>query len=176
MVNAQIYGMKEITKILKNFPIKVRRNALKGALKAGAKPVLEEAKRRVPVKSGSLKNSLDIVTRKTKDEDVLMVSVLPRSSKTKTKRLKLSNGKTWKIKGQVGSGWYAHFVEYGTYAKRAVPLQRKRGKKAQKVANKGLGAAAHPFMEPAADKHQEAYIEARKYLAKRAAKLIRESK
>jgi len=150
MSDVTVLGMDEILKKLKKLPERVQKNVLTGAIRASAKPIFEEAKRLAPVHSGSLKNSIDVVKRKSKDKNIIIYSVVPRSSKRKTKRFTLKDGTKWKISGEVGSGWYAHFLEFGTSK-----------------------MSAHPFMRPAFEKEGENTIKAAKeYMNKRIDKEI----
>ena len=57
-----VKGLSEINKFLQELPAKVEKNILRGALRAGAKPVLEQAKANAPVKTGVLAKGLKIST------------------------------------------------------------------------------------------------------------------
>jgi len=62
----EIEGVKKLEKRLKSLEPKVGKGIVRGALKDAAKPLLQEAKERVPVKSGDLKKSLRVRTMKRK--------------------------------------------------------------------------------------------------------------
>lgn len=49
--------------MLDTLPAKLERNVMRGAMRAGMKPVLEAARRGVPVRTGRLRDSLKISTR-----------------------------------------------------------------------------------------------------------------
>ena len=135
MVDVEI-DMKEVMKNLTKLSTKVRKSIVNGSLKAGAKIVLDEAKRLVPVRSGNLKESLAIKKKRTKDKKITAFAIAPITKK-KTKRYKLENGKTWTITGIVADGYYGHFVEYGH------TIKNKKGKKI-------LGnVAPKPYLRPA---------------------------
>jgi len=90
-IKLELNGFKELKEIFEQFPIEVQKSGTLDALKAGAKPMLEEAKSLVPVKSGKLKESLIIQSQKA---GVLSVIKILASRK----------------KG----GYHAHLVELGT--------------------------------------------------------------
>lgn len=56
----KLKGFKELEDIFEKLPLEVARGAGNDGIRAGAKIVLEEAKRRVPVKTGKLRDSLYI--------------------------------------------------------------------------------------------------------------------
>ena len=85
---------KALLKSLNNFPINVQKNIMTGAVRAGAKPLVDEARQNVPVRSKNLKKSIGIVKRRPKDRNIIQFSVTPR-------------------KGGRNDGWYAHLVEFG---------------------------------------------------------------
>ncbi|WP_345993761.1 HK97-gp10 family putative phage morphogenesis protein [Sulfurimonas sp. HSL-1716] len=143
MVEATLIGEDEMLNVLKNFSHNVQKRLMRQAVRSGAKVIMEDIKRRVPVDTGSLRDSLDVVKRKSKDKNEIYYSVLPRASKKKTKKFKLKDGTRWKIKGEVAAGWYAHFVEFGT-----------------------SHSAPHPFMRPAISKADEALEQVKKTLQK----------
>ncbi|MFK5937723.1 MAG: HK97 gp10 family phage protein [Sulfurimonas sp.] len=95
MNDVKIYGVEEILRKLNKLPEKVMKNVVVGAIRASAKPIIEEAKRLVPVRTGRLKKSIGVVKRKSKDKDIVIFSISPR----KTKHL---------------NGWYGRFIEDGT--------------------------------------------------------------
>jgi len=80
---SEVTGLDEVLKKLKKLP--------------------EEAKRLVPVRTGTLKKSIGVVKRRSKDKNIIRFSVAPLKKK---------------------GGWYAHFVEFGTSKMRAKPFMR----------------------------------------------------
>lgn len=85
---------KDVLKSLKQFPINIQKNVLVGSVRAGAKPLVNEARANTPTRSGNLKKSIGIVKRKTKDKSFIWFSVTPR-------------------RGGKYDGWYDHLVEFG---------------------------------------------------------------
>ncbi len=156
-LEAKFSGLKELEQVLSTLPTKLQNNVLRGALRAAAKPVAEEARRRVPVKSGRLRDSIRVTAG--------IRNNLPKSKV-------IAGGKG--TKKSVGA-WYAHMVEGGTAAHVIVA---RRGKTlwinnvpVGKAVNHP-GARKQPFMRPAIDARQRDAIEAFKaHVAKRFTKL-----
>lgn len=154
-----IKGGKELYDLLQTLPVKLEKNIMRGAMRAGAKVIADEAKRNVSVKSGALKKSIRI------------------STKSKNGRVSAS------VKAGNKDTFYVKFVEFGT-ARHLIsvqdnekPLNKRRGIRFNKVVsmttiNRNVlrigntfigktvehpGARAKPFMRPAFDaKGQEA--------------------
>jgi len=143
-----VKGDKIVLDMLKKLPESIRKNVLRGMLKAGAKVLLDEAKSNVPVRTGNLRDSLTVIPRRSLDKNIIRYSLTPLKNKTRTKRFKV-NGKKWSITGQVADGFYAHMVEFGT-----------------------KNMAAQPFIRPVEIKASEAYEAGRQYVAKRLDKVI----
>lgn len=103
MSDVEILGMDEILKKLKILPERVQKNVLVGAVRASAKPMIKEAKSLVPKDSGTLKKSIGIRKRRSKDKNIVTFSVAPLKKK---------------------GGWYAHFIEFGTVKQVSHPFMR----------------------------------------------------
>mgnify|MGYP000095970482 CR=1 FL=1 len=130
MLETKINGLDDLQKLLEQLPVDVERKILRGALRAGQKVVLEQAKASIHNVSGELTDSLRISTRK---------------------------GKNGKISARVIAGnktaFYAHMVEFGTAKHLIKPKNRKSMLVAgmmREVVNHP-GAQKKPFMRPAAD-------------------------
>ncbi len=130
MLETQVNGLSELQKILDQFPVQVEKKILRGALRAGQKVVLEQAKGAIHNVSGELAASLRISTRA---------------------------GRDGKISARVVAGdktaYYAHMVEFGTAKHLIKPKNRKSlviaGMMREVVHHPG--AKKKPFMRPAAD-------------------------
>ena len=130
MLETQITGLDELQKALDQLPVNVERKILRGALRAGQKVVLEQAKASINNVSGALAESLRISTRK---------------------------GRNGQISARVIAGnktaFYAHMVEFGTTKHLIKPKNRKSmlvaGMMSEVVNHPG--ARKKPFMRPAAD-------------------------
>ena len=93
MVEVEVH-MGDLLKKLKTLPEKVQKKVLSGAVRASAKPIVDEARRLVPVRTGNLKKSIGVTKARTKGT-TMRFYVSPR-------------------KGGKYDGWYGHFVELGT--------------------------------------------------------------
>lgn len=99
------FDVKEVMKALKNLPINIQKNIMVGATRASAKVVSDEAKRLVPVDEGTLKKSIGVTKRRSKERNMVSFSVSPR-------------------KGGVNDGFYGRFIELGTSKMSAKPFLR----------------------------------------------------
>ena len=102
---SDIKGMDQLLKSLKVLPDRIQKNVLVGAIRAGTKPMLTEAKNKVPQNTGNLKKSLGVIRAKTRDKTKVIFTISPR-------------------KGGKNDGWYAHMVEFGTSKDRPQPFMR----------------------------------------------------
>ena len=150
MLETQINGLEELQKMLDQLPVNVEKKVVRGALRAGQKVVLDQAKATIHNVSGELANSLRISTRAGKDGKI--------SSRV------VAGNKT---------AFYAHMVEFGTAKHLIKPKSRKSMVIAgmmREVVNHP-GAKKKPFMRPAADaaahENSEAITAFKKYLARR---------
>lgn len=57
-----VKGLAELDKFLAEFPVKFQRNVMRGAMRAGAKPMQVEIKATVPVKTGLYRDGIKIST------------------------------------------------------------------------------------------------------------------
>lgn len=103
MSDIEISGIDEILKKLKVLPDRVQKNVVTGAIRAGASSISKEAKTLVPKDSGTLKKSIGVVKRRSKNKNIISFSVAPLKKK---------------------DGWYAHFLEFGTIKMPAHPFMR----------------------------------------------------
>jgi HK97 gp10 family phage protein len=126
----QIKGLKELYEALQTLPVKLERNVMRSALRAGMKVIMEEAKSNVPARTGALRDSFKISTRLRKG--------------TVTAKVSVGNEKAF----------YGRFVEFGTAAhviaaKNKGQLMFFAGGFYRSVSHPG--AKARPFMRPALD-------------------------
>jgi len=99
------FDSKKLLKALKIFPERIQKNIMVGSVRAGAKPILNEAKGNVPVRTGNLRKSLGITKRKSKSRTEIRFSISPR-------------------KGGKNDGFYGHMIEFGTSNMSARPFMR----------------------------------------------------
>jgi HK97 gp10 family phage protein len=111
----EVKGLRELRRDLKRLPKLIRNRVLHSALRAAAKPIVDSARARVPVKSGLIRRS--IVVRKTKKQ-------------YRTSRAQVSIGveKGRRTKGSkkvdFSDPFYWRFVEFGTIHQAAQPFLR----------------------------------------------------
>lgn len=141
--NVDITGAKELAKQLNDLPLKIERNIMRAALRAGAAVIAAEAKQNVSVISGELQRSI-------------------RTSSNSKKGVVEANAV---VGGKRRRGWYATFVEFGTAAHvikmgksgRRLSFRTADGRWISAESVQHTGARAKPFMRPAFDtKGQEA--------------------
>lgn len=137
-----IKGADLIEAALKELPIKYERRVAKSAIRAAGRVIANEAKRRVPVRTGTLKKSIRVVAGKSKRPTVFVT--------------------TSKGKGAKHDGWYAHLIEFGT---RPHNVAKGGGTKLGQWAGEqggGIphpGSPAQPFLRPALDSKADEAIQ-----------------
>jgi len=152
-----IVGGKELAEFLKTLPAKLERNVMRGALRAGAKVIADEAKANVPTRMGALKKSIRVSSRLKKGE-------ITASAKAGNKKV-----------------FYAGWVEFGTAPHKIVASNvaskmflRFIAKDGNVVKTKSVnhtGAVSKPFMRPALDtKAAQSVQEAGRYIKQRMTK------
>ena len=131
--------MGDLLKNLQKLPEKVQKRVVNGAIRASAKPIIKEARRRVPVKTGNLKKSIGVTKGKTKGT-IVTYHISPR-------------------KGGKYDGFYGKWIEFGH-------IVREKGKSKK---GKVIGhVPPHPFLRPAFEaKGKEAIIAFKEYMQKR---------
>lgn len=138
MSEETITGGRELDVFLQTLPVKVERNILRAALRAGANEFKAEAKSRIPVAHGDLLRSARVTT----------------GSKAGVVYARL------KVGGKNAPHW--HWVEFGTAAHKIMP----KGAGALHFGATTVdavhhpGAKPHPFMRPAFDAKSTAAIAA----------------
>ena len=168
---SQVIGMDELLRNLKTLPEKVQKRVLVGAVRAAAKPIVQEAKSLVPVKYGSLKRSIGVTKFRTHKKTLVWFQVSPRVQKYRLKAQDTSTHENVTLTMEY-SPFYGYFVEFGTYSKLDHALLKPRGgkraKKRAAIVAKGGGIRPHPFMRPAFEREGEnSIIALKEYVAKR---------
>lgn len=142
MAEVEIKGAAELKRMLGELPAKIEQNVVRGALRAAAKVIEQEAKANVPVNSGDLRASIR-VSAGTKRGGRVYAHVKAGGRKK-------------------GDPFYAHFVEFGTRPHEIRP----RGAISLFFAGlfskliKHPGAKAKPYMRPAFDRKSDDAIRA----------------
>ena len=101
MFKFKVDGLKQLNKKLKALGPKLEKKVVRQALRAGAKIILADAKRNVPVKSGALKKDVRIKTMKRKKGRVGII-----------------------IQTGYGETWYGRLIELGWKLKKGRSVKR----------------------------------------------------
>lgn len=163
MTEVFVKGLDDLLKVLETLPAKMEQNVMRGALRAGMKEVLAEAKANAAVLSGEMRDGLKISTR-------------------------ARNGRvTASIKAKGKHAYLAHLIEYGTKAHKIFPKNgkalviRSNSRASSGTAKRWMniraaesinhpGIKARPFMRPALDgKAGAALLAMGSYIKKRLA-------
>lgn len=175
----RIDGLAELQRNLDELPAKIEQNILRGALRAGANVIADEARRLVPVQSGQLKESIRISVRQIRGRIVATVKAGGRFKVYKGgNAIKGALYKTDRGPGSVDyhAPFYAHLVEFGTARHWIKPRNRKSLFIAGllREAADHPGARPKPFMRPAFDSKSRAAIDAMaEYIRKRLPKELK---
>lgn len=141
MLTVKVEGYVEAKRILDELPNNMQKKMLLAALRGSAKPMLQSAKNKVPVRSGKLKKQLRIVRFKDRSASKSEVSVAVKPVFEVTKK-----------KGAVNE-YYGKFIHEGTKDPRTskkgnlLVFQNERGEKVFTRSVKGIKAT--PFLEQA---------------------------
>jgi len=112
---------KKVQKTLSKLPHVLQEKVVVGATRAAAKTIADDAKRRVPVKSGLLKKSIGVKKAKKQftPDNVVKYIIAPMSKVRVTKKV-IAAGKSGKLKASLIS-YHGGFVEFGTKNMKAKP-------------------------------------------------------
>jgi len=157
-----VQGLADLHRAMQALPAKLEANLIRGASRAGAKVIADEAKRRVPVQSGALRDSIRVSVKLDHRRGRVVATIKAGSNKTKKVIESRPDGG---IKVRYLNPFYARFVEKGTsthYIKavtaKALILRRNRrassgfAKRWTAWVVEGVthpGARPKPFMAPA---------------------------
>ncbi len=153
MIDVEI-KMGDLLKKLELLPEKIQKRVLNGAVRASAKPIIQDAKARVHNVSGVLAKSIGVNKRRSKNKNVVIYTISPRVKRyTKNKPTGLKRGSE-EYKKTYGA-YYGMWVELGHV------IRNKKGKEIGHV-------PPHPFLRPAFEAKGKESIKAfKEYLAKR---------
>lgn len=123
----KVEGLKELQAALNQLPLEIQRRPLRSAVSAAAKVIVDDAKRRVPVKTGNLQKS--IIRYRSRSESAVgreTFSVAVKKGKqkyadTKRNRRLRRVGKSYQTAGEA---FYWRFLEFGTKFMPAKPFLR----------------------------------------------------
>ena len=147
MLTVKVEGYAEAKRILDELPNTMQKRMLLAALRGSAKPMLQSARSKVPVRTGRLKKKLRIVRFKDRNASKSEVDVAVKPVFERTKK-----------KGAINE-YYGKFIHEGT----ADPRTSKKGKllvfeneRSEKVFTRSVkGIRATPFLEQAYTENSE---------------------
>jgi len=142
MVDIKVEGYRQAVEILNELPNDMQKRMLRSALKSSSKPFVQGARQKVPVRSGQLKKTLNVVSYRDRsaprsEVDVAVKSVFSRS----------------KVKKAINQ-YYGKFVHEGTrdprYPKKAGGVLVFTSDSGEKVFAKHVkGLKPRPYIEEA---------------------------
>lgn len=110
-VSMQVFGLDELSKKLKEMPIKLAKNGLRAAVNAGAEVIRKDAVARVPVLTGRLKKA--IYKKQIREQS---------NNVQQTFFVGARNGKKYRKANK--DAYYWRFLEFGTSKMAAKPFLR----------------------------------------------------
>lgn len=150
MLTVKVDGYREAKEILDDMPRTMQKSMLRSALKSSAKPFVQGARNRVPVRSGELKRQIKVVSFRDKSAPKTEVDVAVKPVFSKTKKKKANQ-------------YYGKFIHEGTVDPR---YPRKKGgvlvfttANGDKVfARHVKGIKPRPFIEESYTENQEKVV------------------
>ena len=161
VVSYKLEGLDQLMRSLRDVPNNLRKKALTKALRAAGKVVLDEARARAPVLSGTARNrkagtvkkaiKLRVSKMDKRQGNVgVFINVKPLT-KAQIGTFKATAGKKASGATNPNDPYYWRWLEFGH---KIVPRSSKRLKQRHMAATGRV--AARPFLRPAADKLEEA--------------------
>jgi HK97 gp10 family phage protein len=151
--DVNIVGGKELADFLKSLPLKLERNIMRAALRAGARVIANEAKKNITTEdTGALKRSVRTSSRSQRGTVFAYARAGGKRSGAKKDQ----------------AAFYAAVIEFGSAAHAIVPKKKPflvfRARDGRLVKTKFIprhpGITARPFMRPAFDSKGEAAVAA----------------
>ena len=151
MLTVKVDGYQQAKDILDDLPRTMQKTMLRSALKSSAKPFVQGARNRVPVRSGELKRQIKVVSFRDKSAPKTEVDVAVKPVFSKTKKKGIANQ------------YYGKFIHEGTRDPR---YPRKKGgvlvfttASGEKVfARHVKGLQPRPFIEESYKENQEKVV------------------
>ncbi len=151
MLTVKVDGYQQAKDILDDLPRTMQKTMLRSALKSSAKPFVQGARSRVPVRSGELKRQIKVVSFRDKSAPKTEVDVAVKPVFSKTKKKGIANQ------------YYGKFIHEGT---RDPLYPRKKGgvlvfttASGEKVfARHVKGLQPRPFIEESYKENQEKVV------------------
>lgn len=161
VVGTIVLGLKEVVDVLNTLPDKIANRAVKRALYSGGGVIRDNARGRVPIRTGALRKSIVVEGSKAPARNQLAVKVTIARKAFRmfegqiTVRKKKPGDRAYRV-GDIYPRNYAHLVEWGTK-----PHALGRGSK-RKYAIVGMqtgpwhpGSAPKPYLRPAFEAARE---------------------
>jgi len=167
MSNISVNGLSELQAFLNQLPAKMEQNVMRGALRAGAAPILAAAKQLCPVGPPSAEGVRLYGHYQGALRDSIRMSVKAKKGRV-TASVK-AGGKT----KRGADVWYAHLIEFTGAAPHVITAKKGgalgfAGGLYKKVNHPGM--RAQPFLRPALDQQSQAAVQAAgEYIKKRLA-------
>lgn len=143
LIRMELHGAKRLEAALRELPKRIGKGALRRALMKAAEPVAEDARQRVAVRTGKVRDSIQVSTK---------------LSKRQRRRMKVNPGDVFAFVG-AGPSRRAHLIEFGTGPRQ----HRKSGVDAtgrSRTPGKPTGQVRpEPFMRPAWDANKEQVLD-----------------
>ncbi|WP_419767244.1 HK97-gp10 family putative phage morphogenesis protein [Arcobacter sp.] len=157
MIDSEFKGLEEVLKGLKNLPKNIQKNVMNGAVRAGCKPIVDDARSNIENDdTGTLKKAIGVVKINSKNKNIISFAVAPLTKKMH----KIQDRKNEKHYN------YSNIVE--------------EGRKGNNWARKEYGSSTSvpsPFMRPAYEQQSRQSIEATgKYIEERLPREIEKAK
>lgn len=149
-----IKGLKELNDALAQLPRNIGRNVLRGAVRAGAAVVRDEAKRQAPVDTGTLRRAIYHKQIREQSSAVRQVFYVGVRRGKQYRSLTTKGGKDRSM-----DAYYAGFVEYGHFARRS-----KDGKFRKLMRKTDRGQANNQVMAEMVQSGEVRWIPARPYM------------
>lgn len=137
-VSIKVEGLAELERKLLQLPVKVGEKVIKQAGRYAMKPVLEDARAKVPVRSGLLRDSLRITSRTARlGRYPIEIGISPKRKVT-YEDAELGEATGFSKIQLRSAGWRWHFIETGAPAR---------------------GIPARPFLRPAMDANKQKVLD-----------------
>ncbi|MBK8916373.1 MAG: HK97 gp10 family phage protein [Phycisphaerales bacterium] len=121
MAQSRIEGLSDLAKALREMPEDLSKNALRAGMRAGAATIRDEARLKVPILTGRLREA--VYLKQVRELSSRLTQVFFVGVRTGPKRKK--NKQTGAIeKDYSRDAWYWRFIEFGTRFMSARPFLR----------------------------------------------------
>jgi len=156
MAEAEIKGMKELSKFMQDLPLKIERNVMRSSMRAGAKVLMVKAKAKAPVGPANAENKKLYGGYAGALRDSIRIGTDAKFGKIRA--YVRAGGKNKKTGADV---YYAHIIEWGA---KAHPIKASKGG-FLRIGNFFAKAIWHPgikaraFMRPTLDMYWRQAVE-----------------